>query len=59
MIVCIYNGAAEMVTEGRIQVELHHDSIPPLEETYDLCYILSLAAISCPLMSGELRFGSV
>ena len=51
----MYIGAAEMVTEGHVQVELYHDSIPPLKETHDLCYILSLAEINCPLKSGKLQ----
>ncbi|XP_065915188.1 uncharacterized protein [Dysidea avara] len=47
---------SEMVTEGHVQVELYHDSIPPLKETHDLCYILSLAEINCPLKSGPASY---
>jgi len=35
-----------MVTEGCVQVEFHHENIPPIKETYDLCYMLLLASIS-------------
>ncbi|XP_065914834.1 putative phosphatidylglycerol/phosphatidylinositol transfer protein DDB_G0278295 [Dysidea avara] len=47
----------DTVTEGHLQVELSHEKRPaPIKETFDLCYFLSLAKISCPLMSGKVHY---
>jgi len=46
---------ADTVTEGRLQLELNYEKVPPIKKTYDLCYFLSLLKIKCPLKSGELH----
>ena len=46
---------AEKVTSGYLYTEVNFNNLPPIRETYDLCYILSSATeIECPLQAGKL-----
>ena len=46
---------AEKVTGGYLYTELNYNNLPPIKETYDMCYILSSATeIECPLRAGKL-----
>ena len=47
---------AEKVTSGYLYTEINFNNLPPIKETYDLCYILSSATeIECPLQASKLK----
>ena len=52
---CVYT-TAEKVTSGYLYTEVNFNNLPPIKETYDLCYILSSATeIECPLQASKLK----
>ena len=47
---------AEKVTSGYLYTEINFNNLPPVKETYDLCYILSsVTEIECPLQPSKLK----
>ena len=47
---------AEKVTSGYVYTEINFNNLPPIKETYDLCYILSSATeIECPIQASKLK----
>ena len=47
---------AEKVVSGYLYTEVNFNNLPPIRETYDLCYILSSATeIECPLQARMLQ----
>ncbi|XP_065915135.1 putative phosphatidylglycerol/phosphatidylinositol transfer protein DDB_G0285639 isoform X2 [Dysidea avara] len=44
----------EKVTSGRMYVEVRFNNLPPLRETYDLCYaLLQFIKVKCPLLAED------
>ena len=47
---------AKKVVSGYLYTKVNFNNLPPIRETYDLCYILSSATeIECPLQARMLQ----
>ncbi|XP_065914296.1 putative phosphatidylglycerol/phosphatidylinositol transfer protein DDB_G0278295 isoform X2 [Dysidea avara] len=46
----------EKINSGRVYGEAQFNNLPPLRETYDLCYVLSYIGVLCPLAAGEAQY---
>ncbi|XP_065913686.1 putative phosphatidylglycerol/phosphatidylinositol transfer protein DDB_G0282107 [Dysidea avara] len=52
----VVNGTLmEKVTGGQLYVELRFNNLPPLRDTYDLCYGLLMLKVKCPLPPDNLH----